>query len=208
MGPFVGFGRISGRPSATAVTAEFGPNQTLVRTILLVGDEPPGRHKQRSVRRKHRHPTRSRNERNECHGQCVHDPSGDEAAAKPLLLCPILWVMSAAPSIAQSRGLEGYWRGSGFIKVKDAPKERVRCRVTYSRRSSNTYSVDAKCASQGANITQSGQVANTGRNRYAGKFYNSDYNVRGRIRITIRGNRQYVTLRSEAGSGNLMLFRR
>ena len=125
-----------------------------------------------------------------------------------LLLCPILWVMSAAPSIAQSRGLEGYWRGSGFIKVKDAPKERVRCRVTYSRRSSNTYSVDAKCASQGANITQSGQVAKTGRNRYAGKFYNSDYNVRGRIRITIRGNRQYVTLRSEAGSGNLMLFRR
>ena len=110
--------------------------------------------------------------------------------------------------MAQSPGLEGFWRGSGHIKAKDASRERVRCRVTYTRRSSNTYGVDAKCASQAANITQSGQVMRTGRNRYAGQFYNYDYNVRGQIAVIVRGNRQFVTLRSEAGSGRLTLFRR
>ena len=66
----------------------------------------------------------------------------------------------------------------------------------------------ARWASQAANIDQTGSVRKIGRNTYAGDFYNSDYNVRGRIRVTLRGNRQSVALFSDAGSGRLILFRR
>ena len=47
-----------------------------------------------------------------------------------------------------------------------------------------------------------------GRNRLSGSFYNADFNVRGRIQITLSGNQQAVTLVSEAGSGQLTLFKR
>ena len=66
----------------------------------------------------------------------------------------------------------------------------------------------ARWASQAANIDQTGSVRKTGRNTYAGDFSNSDYNVGGRIRFTLRGNRQSVALLSDAGSGRLTLFRR
>ena len=109
---------------------------------------------------------------------------------------------------AQSQGLQGYWRGSGFISPAKGQRERVRCRVWISRGSTRTYRVKARCASQAADIDQTGSVQKTGRNNYAGEFFNSDYNIRGRLRITLRGNRQSVTLHSDAGSGRLTLFRR
>lgn len=128
--------------------------------------------------------------------------------ARALLLALLLVASAAAPSQAQSSGLEGFWRGSGHIKPKQSPREKVRCRVTYTRQSGNTFGVDAKCASAATNITQTGRVTRTGGNRYVGQFYNPDFNIRGRIRITVRGNRQFVTLSSGDGTGSLMLFRR
>ena len=125
-----------------------------------------------------------------------------------MLVLPLLAVTSAGPSQAQSPGLAGYWRGSGHIKPKESPREKVRCRVTYTRQSGNAFGVDAKCATASTNITQTGRVTRTGSNRYAGQFYNPDFNFRGRIRITIRGNRQFVTLSSGEASGSLTLFRR
>lgn len=113
-----------------------------------------------------------------------------------------------AQAEAQSKGLEGYWRGSGYVSPAKGRRERVRCRVWISRASGKSYSVKARCASQGANIDQVGRVSKTGGNSYSGDFYNSDFNIRGRIRITLRGNRQAVALSSKEGSGRLTLFRR
>ena len=109
---------------------------------------------------------------------------------------------------AQSQGLQGYWRGSGYISPAKGQRERVRCRVWISRSSPQAFGVKARCASQAANIDQTGRVRKTGRNSYIGDFYNSHYNIRGRIRITLRGNRQNVTMHSDVGSGRLTLFRR
>jgi hypothetical protein len=109
---------------------------------------------------------------------------------------------------AQSQGLQGYWRGGGYISPAKGHRERVRCRVWISRISDRSYGVKARCASQSADIDQTGRVERRGRNSYTGTFHNSDYNIRGRIRISLRGNRQSVTLHSEAGSGRLTLFRR
>ncbi len=109
---------------------------------------------------------------------------------------------------AQSKGLAGYWRGSGFVSPAKGKRERVRCRVWISRTSGQTYDVKARCASQAVNIDQVGSVRRIGGNSYAGNFFNADFNIRGRIRITLRGNRQAVALSSKAGSGRLTLFRR
>lgn len=120
----------------------------------------------------------------------------------------LLTTALASPLLAQSIGIEGYWRGIGFVKPTDGQREKIHCRVTFNRKSTNTYGVQAKCASQGTNITQTGTLQRTGRNRYSGTFYNSDYNVSGRIQTRQRGNRQNVTFRSETGFGQITLFRR
>ena len=125
-----------------------------------------------------------------------------------ILCLTIVIVALQSRAEAQSQGLQGYWRGSGYISPAKGQRERVRCRVWISRSSTQTFGVNARCASQAADIDQTGRVRKTGRNSYIGDFYNSDYNIRGRIRITLRGNRQYVTMRSDAGSGRLTLFRR
>ena len=125
------------------------------------------------------------------------------------VICLILaFSVMSGEAQAQSKGLEGYWRGSGYVSPAKGRRERVRCRVWISRASGESYSVKARCASQGANIDQVGRVSKTGGNSYSGDFFNSDFNIRGRIRITLRGNRQAVALSSKEGSGRLTLFRR
>ncbi len=125
-----------------------------------------------------------------------------------VLWLTLLVVAFHSQAEAQSQGLQGYWRGSGYISPTKGQRERVRCRVWISSSSAKTYRVNAQCASQAANIDQTGRVERTGRNSYTGDFYNSDFNIRGRLRITLRGNRQSVTMHSNAGSGRLTLFRR
>ena len=109
---------------------------------------------------------------------------------------------------AQSKGLAGYWRGSGYVSPVKGQRERVRCLVWITQISGKNYNIKAKCASQAVNIDQVANVRKTGGSSYTGTFHNSDFNIRGRIRITLRGNRQSVALSSKEGSGRLTLFRR
>lgn len=44
--------------------------------------------------------------------------------------------------------------------------------------------------------------------RYIGDFYNSQYDISGRIRVSISGSSQTVTFASDRGSGSLSLRRR
>jgi hypothetical protein len=111
-------------------------------------------------------------------------------------------------TVAKAESVAGLWRGSGFVNPTEGRRERVRCRVTYTRRSSERYQLVARCATASANIDQVGEVQRTGRNQLSGSFYNADFNVRGRIQIRVSGNQQAVTLISDAGSGQLTLFKR
>jgi hypothetical protein len=111
-------------------------------------------------------------------------------------------------TVAKAESVAGLWRGSGFVNPSEGRRERVRCRVMYTRQSEQRYQLTARCATASANIDQVGEVRRTGRDRLSGSFYNADFNVRGRIQIRLNGNRQAVTLISDAGSGRLTLFKR
>jgi hypothetical protein len=119
-----------------------------------------------------------------------------------------LWIVASLPGTAHADSFAGLWRGSGYVNPSEGQREKVRCRVVYRRLSTDRYGVTARCATQAVNIDQSGEIRRTGRNSYAGTFYNMEYNVRGRIRVRVSGNQQSVTLSSPQGSGRLTLFKR
>ena len=125
-----------------------------------------------------------------------------------LLLVAVLVGGGPTVAAAQSGGLAGYWRGGGYMSPAKGRREKVRCRVWFTKQSARAYSVRARCASQAVNIDQNARVVATGRNSFSGTFTNVDFNISGRIRISLRGNRQTVSLSSAEGSGRLTLFRR
>lgn len=101
--------------------------------------------------------------------------------------------------------LEGTWSGSGYVVPKSGVRESVRCRVRFSRQSSKVFSVQATCSSATANIVQTGEVLEVSAGRYAGDFYNPQYDISGRIRIQMSGNHQSVNFSGAQGQGGLSL---
>ncbi len=128
------------------------------------------------------------------------------------LLAALLFVFFAAGSttvLARAKTLEGYWKGGGSFVSASGTKERTRCRATFRARKRNRFAVFARCAIASlGTIEQTGIVRRTGRNRYAGRFTNEEYDISGRIYIVLRGSKQYITLRSSKGRGHLTLRRR
>lgn len=112
------------------------------------------------------------------------------------------------PTTAQAASLTGAWSGGGTVKLKTGHKERVRCRVRYTKGSGKTYGVSATCATTAGTISQSGRVVKVRGNRYSGRLYNADYAVSGRISISVSGKRQTVTVTSPKGNGRLSLSKR
>ena len=133
---------------------------------------------------------------------------GSVAAGLVTPMMALLIGVVGGATVAKAESVVGLWRGSGFVNPSEGRRERVRCRVVYTRESEQRYQLTARCATASANIDQVGEVRRTGRNRLSGSFYNADFNVRGRIQITVSGNQQVVTLISDAGSGRLTLFKR
>lgn len=120
------------------------------------------------------------------------------------LLCAFL--LPAAP--AQAAAIDGSWSGSGYLAVAQGQRERVRCRVTYSRQTPTVYSVSATCASPSAQVRQSGTLLKVSATSYVGDIYNAEFDVSGRVRVVVRGNSQTVTFQSSAASGQLSLRKR
>ncbi len=114
--------------------------------------------------------------------------------------------LAAMPAAAAP--LNGSWSGSGIIRPTDGDAERVRCRVSYSRLSQKVYSVSATCASASNTIRQTGELLMVRPNVFVGDFYNQQFDIRGRIRVVVRGGTQTVTLSSRNGRGSLKLRRR
>lgn len=102
----------------------------------------------------------------------------------------------------------GSWSGSGYIKPSNGERTNVRCRVRYSRQTPKIYSVRATCASKGQSLRQTGEVLMVRPNRFVGDFYSQQFDVGGRISITLRGSRQTVTFSGDGVSGRLTLRRR
>jgi hypothetical protein len=112
-----------------------------------------------------------------------------------------------APSLAQAAGLEGSWSGGGTVRLASGAEEHARCRAHYSRRSNAVYVLRATCATASGKAAQNATLQKVGDNRYSGTFYNSEYDISGRIYVIIRGSSQSVRLTSSSGSASFRLSR-
>jgi hypothetical protein len=68
--------------------------------------------------------------------------------------------------------------------------------------------VSASCATESARVDQSASVYLAGPNTYTGRFYNTQYNVRGTIYIVVHGNSQTIRLNGDNGARSLMRLSR
>lgn len=114
----------------------------------------------------------------------------------------------AAASGAVAEPLQGSWSGNGFFKPTDGKRESVRCRVSYSPQGTSVVAVSATCASASATIRQSGQLSMVSPNKYVGDFHNSDFDISGRIRVSVSGKSQTVSFTSSKASGSMSLSKR
>ncbi len=111
-------------------------------------------------------------------------------------------------TIAHAVPLDGSWSGGGYVKPKSGDREKVRCKISYNKQTDKVYGVNAVCATSAGKISQTGNVLKIRKNRYVGDFANDQYDISGRIEVTIRGKRQTVTLKSGRGFGKLSLRKR
>jgi hypothetical protein len=116
-----------------------------------------------------------------------------------------LIVLSAAltPALAAS-SLQGQWRGSGVASHRNTTNA-VRCRVSFQRLSTTSFSVSSQCATETDRYDVTGRVAASGGNRYSGPVHGQGVN--GTAVIVQRGNRLSVTVTSRRGSVKLSLSR-
>lgn len=114
--------------------------------------------------------------------------------------------LAAAPAAAAS--LQGSWSGKGYVSPKEGARESVTCRISYSQESGTVYGVKATCASPSASIRQTGEVLMVNPNLFVGDFYNPDFDMSGRVRVTLSGSSQTVTFSGDHGSGSIILTKR
>ena len=79
------------------------------------------------------------------------------------------------------------WSGSGTVAPTGGQRPMVRCRVSYSPQGSKVVTVSATCTSASTTIHKTGQLSMVTPNRYVGDFYNSEYDISGRIRVSVSG---------------------
>lgn len=102
---------------------------------------------------------------------------------------------------AAAASLEGTWSGGGIISPNGGKKEKARCRLTFKKYSERSYKIFAKCSTPSLGVVkQEAVVKKAGSNRYSGHFYSKEYNVRGRISINVKGEKQTVSLKAEGGT--------
>jgi hypothetical protein len=104
-------------------------------------------------------------------------------------------------------GLEGSWSGGGTVSFASGSGERASCRAHYTRAGSNSYTLNATCATASGRASQTASVRQVAENRYGGTFYNSEYGISGVISIVLHGRSQTVRLRSDSGSAVISLSR-
>ncbi len=123
-----------------------------------------------------------------------------------LAALPVL--AAVGPSEAEpAASLSGSWSGGGWVSFSNGNKEKARCRAHYSG-SGGAYTVTATCATASGKASQTAKVYKVGGNSYKGSFVNSEYNVRGSIRVNVKGNSQSVSLNGDGASAQLSLSRR
>jgi hypothetical protein len=140
-----------------------------------------------------------------------HRRIGKGAAIAPVVVLALLGMSSigvAQPAKKTSvASLEGSWSGGGSVTFASGAREQARCRAHYRRAGSNSYSVNATCATASGRAVQTATVRQVGENRYSGSFYNSEYSISGVMHVVVRGSSQTVRLLSDSASAVINLSR-
>ncbi len=127
------------------------------------------------------------------------------AAVLSLAAVPVLGFIG--PSAAEPGGLAGSWSGGGWVSFASGSKEKARCTARYTG-GGGSYTVTATCATASGKASQSAQIFKVSGSSYKGSFFNSEYNVRGSIRVVVNGKSQSVSLSGDGTSAQLNLRRR
>ena len=122
-----------------------------------------------------------------------------------LAALPVIGIVG--PSEAEPGGLAGSWSGGGWVSFASGSKEKARCHARYTG-GGDTYTVSATCATASGKASQTATVYKVSGGRYRGSFVNSQYNVRGSIRVVVHGKSQSVSLSGDGASAQLSLSRR
>lgn len=128
------------------------------------------------------------------------------AAVLSLAIVPVVGFIG--PSEADSSSsLAGSWSGGGWVSFASGAKEKARCNAHYSG-GGGSYTVTATCATASGKASQTAKVYRVSGTSYKGSFFNSEYNVRGSIRVHVNGKSQSVSLSGDGASAQLNLKRR
>ncbi|XSG83302.1 MAG: hypothetical protein ACPW61_05855 [Methyloligella sp. ZOD6] len=121
-----------------------------------------------------------------------------------LFVAPLALAISSLSATAAS-GIEGTWSGSGTANPKNGKAESIRCKVTYRRESPKVVGVNALCATSSNKFRQTGSLLQVNDSRYVGDFHNAQFDVSGRLTVTVRGGSQSVSFSSPRGTGSMNL---
>jgi hypothetical protein len=119
-----------------------------------------------------------------------------------ILIVSLIALGAALTPALAAASLQGQWRGSGVVshrKTTDA----VRCRVSFHRLSTTSFSVSSQCATMTGRYDVTGRVVASGGNRYSGRVQGEG--VTGTAVVVQHGNRLSVTVTSRRGSATLSL---
>lgn len=117
-------------------------------------------------------------------------------------------MVSPISTVAASPSITGNWAGQGVVELQSGKTERVRCRVKYGRIAGQNFSLNARCATSGGRIDQTGELKRVRTNRYVGSVQNKQFNVNATIEIKVSNNKQVVFISSREGRAQIRLSRR
>ena len=142
--------------------------------------------------------------------KCVESLGLRSWAMRYILICflTVAFAGLVSASFAEPASLAGTWSGGGTVRLKSGKKEVVRCRINFQKNTGRTYLLSANCATTAATFRQTGRIVKAGANRYTGRFYSKEYDVSGRISISVKGRRQTMNVTSEKGTARLNLTKR
>lgn len=110
--------------------------------------------------------------------------------------------------VAHAADITGSWSGGGTVILASGAKEKARCRASFQPSGGNTFAMSATCATASAKVSQTAILSRYNARRYGGMFHNPEFNVTGRIRISVAGNAMTANLTGSQGRATLSLHRR
>jgi len=108
----------------------------------------------------------------------------NRATVRRILRCVLLkTILATTPALAEQSfdNVAGSWSGSGSMKPKDGPRERVRCKVDYNvKNAGQSVKMNVRCASDAYKMDLSANIDQDG-TALSGNWFESQYRQGGKV---------------------------